>query len=243
MVDTRYTKRTIVKEQIASALLPRPREAKVYLPPGYNELLSYPVLYAQDGDDFFNFGRAATWMTQLVLEEGLEPAIIVGVDVDKDVRSEEYAPEGSHFEAYCRFFAEELVPYVESRYPVRRDRQERVIAGDSLGGTVSLHIALDYPDLFNRVLSLSGAFLAKTRERIAAERDLSWLELYMLIGLEETEVGTSRGTFDFLTANRQTRELLEARGARLLYEEKEGKHLWGFWQKELPNALRHFFGA
>lgn len=242
MDDAVYYKRTIVKEQVPSLALNETRDVKIYLPPGYNELVTYPAIYCQDGDDFFNFGRMATHMNRLILDEGLEPAIIVGVNVDKRVRTEEYAPEGSRFEAYCRFFAEELIPYVEERYPVRHETDQRVIAGDSLGGTVSLHLALDHPDLFRRVLSLSGAFLESTRERIAREQDLSWLELYMVIGLQETEVETSRGTFDFLEANRLTRRLLEERNTRLVYEEKDGKHLWGFWQNELPAALKHFFG-
>ncbi|MDF2723373.1 MAG: enterochelin esterase [Paenibacillus sp.] len=242
MDDSRYTKRTIVREEIASNVLGETRSVRIFLPPGYNELLSYPVLYCQDGEDFFNFGRVATQMTKLILDEGLEPVIIVGVDVDKKVRSDEYAPSGSRFADYCRFFAEELVPYIEARYPARRERSARVIAGDSLGGTVSLHIALDYPELFNRVLALSGAFFADTRDRIAVESDLSWLQLYMLVGLQETAVDTSRGIFDFIEENRRTLELLEARDTDLHYEEKDGKHIWGFWQKELPTSLRLFFG-
>lgn len=242
MDDTRYTKRTMVREDVASVFLPESRSIRIFLPPGYNELLSYPVLYCQDGEDFFNFGRVATLMTKLILDDGLEPVIIVGVDVDKKQRNEEYAPEGSRFSSYCRFFAEELVPYIEARYPVRKERSSRVIAGDSLGGTVSLHIALDYPETFSRVLALSGAFFAGTRNRIAAERDLSWLQLYMLIGLQETAVETSRGTFDFVAENRLTLDLLEARETELVYEEKDGKHLWGFWQKELPVSLKLFFG-
>lgn len=241
MDDTRYAKRTIRKEEVPSDNLSEARNVRIYLPPGYNELLSYPVLYCQDGEDFFNFGRTATHMTKLILDEGLEPALIVGVDVDKLRRSDEYSPEGSRFAAYCRFFAEELVPYVEAHYPARRDKSARVIAGDSLGGAVSLHIALDYPDVFSRVISLSGAFFAATRERIAREDDLSWLQLYMLVGLQETAVATSRGTYDFLDENRQTLELLEAREADLVYEEKDGKHVWGFWQNELPASLRLFF--
>ena len=52
---------------------------------------------------------------------------------------------------------------------------------------------------------------------------------------------TERGTFDFLEANRQTKQLLEARSCKLTYEEKTGKHLWGFWQNELPRMMKHFF--
>ncbi|MBD0381766.1 alpha/beta hydrolase [Paenibacillus sedimenti] len=242
MDDSRYYKRTIVKEEITSSILGEIRTLRIYLPPGYNELLSYPVVYCQDGEQFFNFGRIATTLTRCILDDGLEPAIVVGVDVNTATRTSEYAPEGERHDAYCRFFAEELLPYVESRYPVRNDRTERIVAGDSLGGTVSLHLALDYPSLFCRVISLSGAFFDITRERLKAEDDLSWLELYMLIGLDETDVKTERGTFDFVRENRLTKQFLEDKNTALHYIEKPGKHLWGFWQGELDAALHYFLG-
>ncbi|KIL41071.1 enterochelin esterase [Gordoniibacillus kamchatkensis] len=238
--SSRYYKRTVLKETISSVHLGEDRPLRIYLPPGYNEVLSYPVLYCQDGEQFFNFGRLATLLTAGILDGGLEPAIAIGVDVRTAVRTSEYAPEGERNAAYIRFFAEEMVPYIESRYPVRRTPQERIAAGDSLGGTVSLHLALAYPHLFSNVLSLSGAFFAETQRQLEAAGDLSWLRIHMLIGLDETEVTTERGTFDFVAANRRTKELLESGGARLTYEEKPGKHLWGFWQQELPAILRLF---
>jgi enterochelin esterase-like enzyme len=240
--ESRFYKRTVQREEIFSANLGETRSLRIYLPPGYNELLSYPVIYCQDGEQFFNFGRIATTLTRCILDEGMEPAIIVGVDVQTATRTAEYAPEGKCHLAYSRFFCEELLPWIESQYPIRADRTERIIAGDSLGGTVSLHLALDYPSLFCRVISLSGAFFDKTRERLRAESDLSWLELYMLVGLNETEVTTERGTFDFVTENRLTQELLQQKKTALLYIEKPGKHIWGFWQQELPAALHYFLG-
>lgn len=240
--DTRLYKRTIVKDEVTSELLGENRSLRIYLPPGYNELLSYPVIYCQDGEQFFNFGRIATTLTRLILDEDLEPAIVVGVDVNNANRTSEYAPEGERHDRYCQFFAEELLPYVESRYPVRTERTERILAGDSLGGTVSLHLALDYPSLFCRVISLSGAFFDITRERIKQEDDLSWLEIYMLIGLDETDVTTERGTFDFVRENRLTQTFLEEKKATLLYIEKPGKHIWGFWQVELAATLHYFLG-
>ncbi|WNR45910.1 alpha/beta hydrolase [Paenibacillus roseipurpureus] len=240
--DSRLYKRTIVKDEVTSVLLGETRPLRIYLPPGYNELLSYPVIYCQDGEQFFNFGRIATTLTRLILDEDLEPAIVVGVDVNIANRTSEYAPEGERHDLYCQFFAEELLPYIENRYPVRQERTERILAGDSLGGTVSLHLALDYPSLFCRVISLSGAFFDITRERIKSVDDLSWLELYMLIGLDETDVTTERGTFDFVRENRLTQTLLQDKNAALHYIEKPGKHIWGFWQLELPATLHYFLG-
>jgi len=244
MDDSRYYKRTIIKEQVGSLMFNQgnPRDVKIYLPPGYNELLTYPAIYCQDGEDFFNFGRIATHANRLILDEGIEPFIVVGVDVDKKIRTSEYAPEGERFEAYRYFFAEELIPYIEGKYPIRRSADERILAGDSLGGSVSVHIALEYPHLFQRVISLSGAFYPLTQARIAKASDLSWLKLYMLIGLDESEVTTDRGTFDFLRFNREAYELLISKRASVRYLEKPGKHLWGFWQNELPEAITYFLG-
>jgi enterochelin esterase-like enzyme len=238
-----YVKRTIVKEEIPSTYLDAPRSVKIYLPPGYNELLSYPVVYCQDGNDFFTMGRIATIANQLILEEGMEPVIIVGVNVERSKRTSEYSAVGSRNSAYKRFFTEELLPWIEERYPVRRDASARVLAGDSLGGTVSLHLALDHPDLFPQVLSLSGAFFQPTLDRIADEESLSWLNLWMVVGLEETAVETHLGTFNFVVWNRRARDLLHNKGARVDYREKPGNHVWGLWQKELPDGLRHFFSA
>lgn len=240
MTEERYLKRTIIKEELTSGFLQEERTARVYLPPGYQELLSYPVVYCQDGEDFFNFGRIATIANQLILDEDIEPFIIVGADVDKRKRTSEYSPDGERFADYVRFFAEELVPYMEAKYPIRSSGAERILAGDSLGGTISVHIALHYPDLFRRVISLSGAFYPASQERIAAAADLSWLRMYMLVGLQETAFETDRGVFDFVDLNRKTRDLLAGRNADLHYLEKDGRHLWGFWQQQLPDALSYF---
>lgn len=241
MTDERYLKRTIVKETVPSRYLAeQSRNLRIFLPPGYNEVLSYPVVYCQDGEDFFNFGRIATTATRLILDEGLEPFIIVGVDVDKKQRTEEYTPDGNRHEAYIRFFAEELIPFVEERYTVRQDPEHRLLAGDSLGGSVSLHLALSYPQLFTRVMSLSGAFYGISQNIISAAGDLSWLNIYMIVGLQEDAYETDRGVFDFVALNRNAKALLELNQATVFYEEKDGKHQWGFWQKELDKALAYF---
>lgn len=240
MTDSRYLKRTIVKEEIESRHLGEKRVLRIYLPPGYNELLTYPVVYCQDGEEFFNFGRIATTANRIILDEGAEPFIIVGVQVDVSVRTQEYAPFGDRFKAYTACFAEEIIPYVEEKYPVRRSPQERVLAGDSLGGSVSLHLALLYPHLFNRVISLSGAFYSASQEIYAAEEDLSWLNIWMIVGLQEDAFESDTGIYDFVQLNRDTHDILENRDAVVSYREKDGRHQWGFWQKELPEALLYF---
>jgi len=241
MSNTFPSKRTIIKETVPSVYLTEERSIRIYLPPGYDENKQYPTIYCQDGEQFFNFGRIATTATSLIHENQLEPFIIVGIDVDISRRTEEYSPEGQLFQHYCSFVAMELVTFVENRVSSNSDSASRLLAGDSLGATVSLHLALDYPLLFHRVLSFSGAFLPSTRTRIEQEHDLSGLDLYMLVGLQETGVVTSRGTFDFLAHNRLTLDTLLANHANVDYYERDGVHTWGFWQQYMAHALQHFF--
>lgn len=240
MSSSEYIKRTIIKEKIQSTFLEEYRNIRIYLPPGFNDLISYPILYTQDGQDTFFFGRITSIANYLILEEGLEPFIIVGVDVVKGKRTSEYSPAGRFNQQYKKFFAEELIPFVESKYEIRRDGIKRLLIGDSLGGTVSLDLCLDYPQLFQHLISLSGAYFETSLARIQLLNDLSWLNLWMIVGLQETEVKTDRGTFNFLDWNREAKEALEQRNVNLRYIEREGVHTWGFWQKVLPEAISHF---
>lgn len=243
MSGTNYLKRTVLKKKIESKFLKETRGIHLFLPPGFNPLNPYPIVYTQDGQDTFMYGRIATIANYLILEEEMKPIIIVGVDVDKGKRTSEYAPGGSRHEAYKRFFIEELVPFIESLYMIQSGGANRILLGDSLGATVSLHLALDHPHLFQHVISLSGAFLSSTQKRLGEAEDLSWLNVWMLIGTEEDQAETPSGIYNFLDANRQTKSLLERKGAKITYLEKEGRHIWGFWQKHLPEALRHYFGV
>jgi enterochelin esterase-like enzyme len=242
MDDPRIYKRTLHGIAFASDLLAGTRQATVYLPPDYRESSTYPVIYCQDGEQFFQFGRIATVANRLYYEGAIEPPIIVGIASDQATRSAEYDPDGAMYERYEQFFVGELLPYMEKRYPIRDSQDGRILAGDSLAAALSLHVALNHRNLFTRMIALSGAFYERSQHRLALETDLSWFKAYMVVGIDEREVSTSRGIFDFVELNRRVREQLEDRLAAVEYKEKPGKHLWGFWQKELPDALRYFLG-
>jgi Enterochelin esterase and related enzymes len=236
-------KRIVRKETVPSRQLPAgARDVRISLPPGYSELTEYPVVYCQDGEDFFNFGRIATIASTLIAEGEIEPLLVVGVDVDKSVRTREYAADGDLHERYTAFFAEELVPYVAARYPVRTEPEHVLLAGCSLGGAVSLQLALAYPQRFVNVMSLSGAYYPAAQAAIASADDLSHLNIFMTVGLQETAFKTDRGVFDFVAMNREARKTLVERGANVDYFERDGEHLWGYWQKDLPDGFRWFAG-
>ncbi|MFC4076280.1 alpha/beta hydrolase [Salinithrix halophila] len=241
-MDKRYLKRTILKREVKSRHLEETRAFQVYLPPDHDPDGEYPVLFLQDGDDYFNLGRLATQANRLILDGETRPFAAVAIPVDKEKRTSEYAPIGDRHLSYLRFFVDELLPAVETEFPIATAAGERVLGGSSLGGTVSLHLALQYPQQFQRVLSQSGAFLERTLEQIRQSDSLGYLEIYQTIGKSETAVPTHLGNLDLLARNREVHRALLEKEADVQYSEQEGNHTWGFWQKDLPFALKAFFG-
>lgn len=239
---SKYTAKKIIKKEIESDHLGETRTLRLALPPGYNERVSYPIIYALDGQDAFMYGRLATIVNYLILEKGMEPAIVVGIDVNKSKRTEEYSLLGERHPFFLKFVTEEVLPSLEDEWEVRKTGVSRLLIGDSLAGAAALSLAINHPHLFQHVLSLSGAFFEDSLELIRREDTLEWLHIWMLIGTEETEVKTDRGKFNFLKINRLFREEARHLKAKIRYIEKEGTHRWGFWQQELPNGLLHFLG-
>lgn len=241
--DPKFTHRIIETHTLQSAHLGEDRTLKIYLPPGYEEHQDqrYPVVYCHDGLEFFTHGRIATICNKLIAEGELEPLFIVGIEVHKKTRNDDYGPDGSRHIEYTKFVTQECVPFVEERYRISTDSRERFMAGISLGAAASMSLHLRYPDLFHRLLLFSGAFYETSRasvRELPPQSALTDLVAYMVVGRQETEVDITTGKYDFYRANQVMRDLLVERGADITYKEADGTHIWGFWQKEMPDALK-----
>lgn len=235
-------KRNIKREGIQSETFQEEKEILISFPPDYKPQQRYPVLLLHDGDDYFHMGRIVTQVNPLIDLGQLKPFLILGLPVKKKDRTEEYSPLGSRHHQHLRFLAEELLPIVKERYPSADFSPGKwVIGGSSLGGIVSLHFALTFPNLCKRVLLQSSAFFDETFHRINHTYGLEQMQIYQSIGRNETSVPTSIGNVDFLVQNRKAYHLLVDQKAVVKYVEAEGDHTWRFWQKDLIDALRFFF--
>ncbi|MBK7651960.1 MAG: hypothetical protein IPJ20_16240 [Flammeovirgaceae bacterium] len=58
----------------------------------------------------------------------------------------------------------ELVPYLEYRYSITKDPNQRAIAGFSLGGLSAFDIAWHHADYFGKVGAFSGSFWWRKRD-------------------------------------------------------------------------------
>ncbi|HLO00176.1 MAG TPA: alpha/beta hydrolase-fold protein [Pyrinomonadaceae bacterium] len=155
-----------------SNVLGNDRDVLVYLPPGYDASKGrrYSVLYMQDGQNLFDgatsFIPGQEWRVdetaqRLIGAGKIEPLIIVGIYNTKDRINEYTAAQDAKYEMggkadlYGRMLVEELKPFIDGRYRTKKDAQHTGLAGSSLGGLVSLYVALKYPNVFGRAAVVS----------------------------------------------------------------------------------------
>ncbi|MRX73259.1 esterase family protein [Bacillus lacus] len=234
----------IVKEmQFYSEQLQEELTVLTYLPQSFSPLYKYSILIAQDGQDYFRLGRMARQAEALLQEKEIENIILVGVPYkDVEDRREKYHPKGSKFEAYKRFLAHELVPYLDREYPTYQMGEGRGLIGDSLAATVSLMTALDYPNIFGKVILQSPYVNDEVVDALNSLSSQPLLTVYHQIGLRETEVKLTDGRVkDFVQPNLHLKELLSQKGVTYTYEEFDGDHTWTYWQPLLKKALKDMF--
>ena len=156
-----------------SNILNNDRDVVVYLPPGYesNKKKRYSVFYLHDGQNLFDgatsFIPGKEWRVDetaesLIAAGHIAPIIIVGIYNAGSARSDEYTPTrdekykiGGKADLYGRMLVEELKPFIDSTYRTRKDAAHTGLGGSSLGGILSLYLALKYPRVFGKAAIVS----------------------------------------------------------------------------------------
>ncbi|WP_100406828.1 esterase family protein [Bacillus solitudinis] len=223
---------------IQSKYLGEEQKILIYTPPNYSPFSTYDLLICQDGNDYFQLGRIPRQVERLLEEAEVREMIIIGVPYPSvNERRKRYHPDGEKVEAYLRFLAEELIPFLDDKFPTYQLASGRTLAGDSLAGTVSFLAALKYPELFGQVMMHSPFVNATVLEALSAFSPKS-LSIYHVIGKLETAVKTTDGqVLDFLTPNRELQSRLKQLPITYSYHEFDGDHTWTYWQKDLPRGL------
>lgn len=216
----------------------------IHLPYNYTPLYKYAVLFGSDGKDYVQYGRVGRVIDEQLDQEEIENVIFVGIPYKSvSERRRMYHPAGDKREAYTRFLAHELVPYIDKNYPTYQIGAGRALSGDSLAATISLLTAIKYPNIFGKVILHSPYVDQFVLDKIETVQDPSAFSIYHVIGTEETKVETQvDGIQDFLQPNRDLKKIIEAKGFEYFYEEFEGNHTWKYWQKDMPRAIRQTFG-
>ena len=140
----------IYADKAPSTALGRDVPFTVYLPDGYPNGVAtgYPVIYLLHGAG----GDENEWRLKLGAKETLEGMVARGlmrpsVVVMPTTGGASWWTDGAAEKAGTAVMAD-LLPYVEKKYRVSRERRGRAIAGLSMGGYGALNLSLRNPDKF-----------------------------------------------------------------------------------------------
>jgi enterochelin esterase family protein len=219
------------------------RDFYVYTPPGFEPKSKLPVLYLLHGySDMANgwteIGKAHVILDNLIAQKKATPMVIVmplGYGVDNFVGGG-FPRRERALESYSKFgtaLLNEIRPFVERTYHTRSGRDDRAIAGLSMGGAESLYIGLNNLDDFGYIGAFSsGGFPAEKPEDVIKNLKRKDLEVFwMSCGTEDGLIGFQRG---FAT-------WAKAQGLPLVTNETPGTHEWPLWRRNLAEFSQKLF--
>ena len=130
----------------------------VYTPPDYDKSNKrYPVLYLLHGNNdtpagWTMVGNANFVLDNLLAEKKMVPMIVV-------MPYGHAAPYGArnNSEMFEDYLLKDIIPAIEARYRVAPGRQNRALAGLSMGGGQALSIGFGHLDLFSAIGAFSAA--------------------------------------------------------------------------------------
>lgn len=218
------------------------RDFYVYTPPGYNPAgkQRYPVLYllhgySDDASAWWRVGRANIILDNLIAAGKAVPMIIVmpnGYGAPEIV----FGPGGGlgddalrkrSFDKFREALFGEVMPQVERDYRVRANREDRAIAGLSMGGAESLYTGLHAQDRFAWIGAFSSGGMKDRFDEYYPGVDAGTNRRLRLLWI-------ACGTSDHLLAlNRELKAWLKARDVRFTGIETPGAHSWRVWRRNL----------
>jgi enterochelin esterase-like enzyme len=192
-------------QHFTSRFLPGERDITVYLPEAYLNQPGrrFPVFYLQDGQNLidgrtsfvaFRTWRADSTADQLTRAGAIEPVILVGIANTGVRRMAEYTPTrdllrgGGAGPRYGRLLVEELKPLIDHSFRTLPHAHDTALGGSSLGGLISLALALDYPKVFGKVAVLSPSVWWNHRailNRVGHARPKPDLRIWLDMGTAE----------------------------------------------------------
>jgi enterochelin esterase-like enzyme len=220
----------------ASKTVGASRKALVYTPPGYTKAQKYPVLYLLHGIggdelEWFVQGQPHVILDNLYADGKIEPMIVVLPNgrAMKNDRATGNIFEKDKVEAFSTFekdLLNDLIPFIEKRYPVIKDREHRAIAGLSMGGGQSLNFGLGNLDRFAWVGGFSSAPNTKMPEVLVPNPDEAKSKLKLL--------WISCGDKDnLMPVSRRTHNYLSEKNVPHIFYEEPGYHDFVVWKNDL----------
>ena len=177
---------------------------QISLPSGYaNSNKKYPVVYLMDSQ--WDFPLVAALYGQQYYDGFVPEMIIVGITWGGNhpnpdsLRARDYTPtkemrlpQSGGADKFLSVIKNEVFPLVEKNYRV--DENDKTLIGCSLGGLFTMYTLFTHPEMFNRYVAASPAFmwdnkiLYKYEEQYHTNKNNPAAKLFMCVGGVETSV-------------------------------------------------------
>lgn len=169
-----YGQSQIDCDVVKSHILNHPIHYCIYLPASYDASASrhgrrrYPVLYFLHGlgdneKTLFNSGGWAL-LDDLSKQHKIGDFFIVAPEGGRSF----YINSSDGRVRYSDFFMQELVPFIDAKYPVVKGREGRAVSGVSMGGYGALRFAFSHPETFSAVSAQSAALFTESPQQLAS---------------------------------------------------------------------------
>jgi enterochelin esterase-like enzyme len=187
------------------------RKLQVYTPPGYSVRRRYPVLYLLHGiggdeTEWQRFGLPDVILDNLLAEGKLVPMIVVMPNgrARPNDRAEGDIFSPDNVAAFVNFEGDlfkDVIPAIEARYSVQADRENRALAGLSMGAGQALNFGLSHLDTFAWIGAFSPAPNTKAPEKLVADPAAAARRLRLLwlsCGNKDSLIAISQGVHAYL---------------------------------------------
>lgn len=255
---------TMTAMWVPSTLIKTPRRMFVYTPPGYEEgTTRYPVLYLLHGsggdeDAWPTMGIANVIMDNLLAQRKAKPMIVVMPNAywneiaSLDLAGPRTAPppgvgSGGGTQGYDeneKDIVGDLIPFVEKTFRALPGRENRALAGLSMGSGITLNVAVKRLDVFASIGVLSsGAFrdasagmatLQKINPQFLADPAATSKKLRLLFFSCGTEDPRMEGMA-------KVAQELNSRKIPVVLKSYPGEHEWKVWRHSLADMAPMLF--
>ena len=240
-------------------------EYGVYLPPNYDSKNSYPIIYLLHGaygdhTDWVKQGNVYDTLNRMIASKKLAPSIVIFPNGSPNKQDSYYV--NSELMNMETAMEDDLFPYIESQYSIKKERKSHSIGGLSMGGYGALRFALRNAEYFGSVFILSPAIWSTTmtpeREKMMGDkkyfgkpfdRELWKKQNYPALwddyknSNNKIRFFIANGVNDTVTPLELTqtlRDKLDQENEEYIYIEQDFLvHGWGAWTSILPQALEY----
>ncbi len=243
---------TVSKVWYTSSVLETDRRVYVYTPASYGTVKQkYPVLYlfhgaGGDEDAWTNMGRAAQIMDNLIAQGKTKPMIVVMTNgnANQAGAQNDVPPLASQGEqgmaAYAKYagkfeehLVKDVVPFIEKNYRTLKGKDNRAIAGLSMGGGHTQTITNNNPGMFSYIGVFSMGIMnfgmqSDEAAKMDQEREVK-IEALKNSGYKLYWIAVGKDDFVYQSVV-TLRNLLDKHNFKYIYRESTGGHTWTNWR-------------